>query len=134
MKKVKDTSKTLNKIDHEKIAKALGAERVTMPAKMRQALNTATNIEKQLLVNLLQHPGGYGVQMEGYAEIRVLEDRTFAVCEHFESDATCGDYEEKEYENVNEAVDSFLEIRHRRELGLDYFEEAVKATLNSQDG
>ncbi len=73
--------------------------------------------ERQTLIDLISHPAGYGVQMNGYVEIRVLEcSNDIVVCEWFEGK----NYEEKNYENVEEAVDSFLEIRHRRKMGLDY--------------
>ena len=72
--------------------------------------------ERQILIDLISHPAGYGVQMTGYIEIRVLEDGDIAVCEYFEND----DYEEKIYEDIEKAVDSFLETRHRRKMGLDY--------------
>ena len=125
MKKIKDTSKTLEKVDHEKIAKLLGAERVAMPHKIRQMLKTAANIERQTLIDLLSHPAGYGVQMAGWVDIRVLESREFAVCEYFDERNTHmgGNYEEQIFTDVTDAVDEFLKIRHRLEMGLDYDEK-----------
>jgi hypothetical protein len=83
------------------------------------------NKERQALIDILSHPAGYGVQMAGLIQIRNLEDRTIAVYEEF-----CEDgiqlWREDIYEDVEVAVDKFLEMRHRAELGLDYEESLAK--------
>ena len=88
-------------------------------------MNGSVNFEKSekiVLMDLLSHPAGYGVQMGGYLEIRPLESGDFAVCEYFNGEANkgMGDYNESLFESVEDAVDEFLRIRHQRKIDLDY--------------
>jgi hypothetical protein len=74
--------------------------------------------EKEFIKQALLHPAGYDIGNAGFSGIRVLECKNFAVIEWAELG---NDYVELIFDNVDEAVDKFLEIRYRRELGLDFF-------------
>lgn len=76
--------------------------------------------ERRTLIDLLSHPAGYGIQMAGLVDIRVLESRKIAVCEYFDNDTNMSDYKEEIFDNTKDAVNKFLEIRYRRQLGLDF--------------
>lgn len=78
--------------------------------------------ERQTLIDILTQPAGYGVQIAGYLDIRVLESGQIAVCEFFDR----GGFEESIFDDIEKAVNKFLEIRERRKLGLDYDKESWK--------
>jgi len=71
--------------------------------------------EKELLVQLLQHPAGFTIDLLGLVEVRRLEDGLFAVA--FSEPE--GQFHETLYDEADQAVDLFLHYRETKGVGFD---------------
>ena len=71
--------------------------------------------EADLLKQILLHPAAYHLGIFGMIEIRSVEDGRFAVY----ADKEIMEDEEL-YENVNDAINRFLDLREEHQIGLEY--------------